>query len=170
MTFSILDRAALDLGRKEVIGPKSDPHILAMLKLDMDWPEDDSTPWCSAAVNWWAWNLGLQRSKSLRARSWIGIGHKVWTQGISERQYIIPWVDTADIIIFSRGRWSPGPETIKAPGHVAIATGNMSEDETKIEVIGGNQGDKVSVRMYPLKRVLAVRRLKHDLSQTYWPQ
>jgi len=47
--------------------------ILAMLKLNDDWPHDDSVSWCSAFVNDIALLLGLNSPKSLRARSWVAI-------------------------------------------------------------------------------------------------
>jgi hypothetical protein len=62
------------VGLKEVSGTTSSPQVLAMLRLDQNWPQDDSVPWCSAFTNYVAWLLRLPRSKSLRARSWLIVG------------------------------------------------------------------------------------------------
>ena len=65
------------VGIEEVPGSTANPQILAMLKLDQQWPEDDSVPWCSGFVNYITWRLRLPRSKSLRARSWLTIGEVI---------------------------------------------------------------------------------------------
>lgn len=149
--WQAIDCAAQYLGMKEVPGHQSNPAILAMLKMDMQWPKDDATPWCSAFANWVAFNMGLERTRSLRARSWLTVGTPVS-------------VDEADgntVVIFSRGRGKqPGPEVINAPGHVAFFSENASYyDEPSVCVIGGNQGDKVSEKHYPIRRVLGYRKL-----------
>lgn len=136
------------IGTKEVGGQVDNPLILAMLKLDNDWPENDEVPWCSAFANYICWLLRLPRSKSLRARSWLNVG-----KGIS--------LDDAepgyDIVILKRGTGDqPGPEVIKAPGHVGFYAGRMGDF---IEVLGGNQGDTVKISRYPKNRLLGVRRL-----------
>jgi uncharacterized protein (TIGR02594 family) len=162
-TWLPIDVAAEYLGRKEVIGPKSDPAILAMLQLDNKWPTDDATPWCSAFVSWCAYHAGYERSTSLRARSWIGVGHEEWTAG-SGFAFDFSNLMVGDVLIFSRGRWSPGPEVIKAPGHVAFFTGKWGTvgDDVGMDVLGGNQGNKVSIKTYRASRLLAVRRLKRN--------
>ena len=149
--WQAIDCARQYLGMKEVPGHQSNPAILAMLKMDMQWPKDDATPWCSAFANWIAFNMGLERTRSLRARSWLTVGTPVS-------------VDEADgntVVIFSRGRGKqPGPEVINAPGHVAFFSENASYyDEPSVCVIGGNQGDKVSEKHYPIRRVLGYRKL-----------
>jgi uncharacterized protein (TIGR02594 family) len=131
----------------EVPGHQSNPAILAMLKLDMEWPQDDATPWCSGFANWVAWNLGLERTRSLRARSWLFVGRPVELANAKR----------GDVVIFSRGRWTPGPEVLEAPGHVAFFS---HYDNGKIYVVGGNQGDKVSLRGYSDNRLLGIRQLK----------
>ena len=146
--WQAIDCAGQYLGMKEVPGHQSNPAILAMLKMDMQWPKDDATPWCSAFANWVAFNMGLERTRSLRARSWLTVGTPVS-------------VDEADgntVVIFSRGRGKqPGPEVINAPGHVAFYS--YHESHLGLLVIGGNQGDKVSKKRYPTSRVLGYRKL-----------
>lgn len=134
-------------GMKEVPGSVSNPQILAMLKLDNDWPDDDSVPWCSAFVNYIAFLLGLQRTKSLRARSWLQ--EKTVTRSQAEVGF--------DLVVLKRGgNLQPGPDVINAPGHVGFFAGF---EDTTVKVLGGNQKDTVSTYRYPKKRILGIRRL-----------
>ena len=148
MHTSAFEIARRFVGIEEVPGMESNPMILAMLKLDGDWPEDDSVPWCSAFMNWVCWLLRLPRSKSYRARSWLNVG------------YAINFLDIEpgfDIVILKRGSGDqPGPTVINAPGHVGFYAGH---DANKIELLGGNQGDSVKVSRYDSSRILGLRRL-----------
>jgi uncharacterized protein (TIGR02594 family) len=136
------------VGIEEIPGSTASPQILAMLKLDQQWPEDDSVPWCSGFVNYVAWLLRLPRSKSLRARSWLTIGEVI---GLEEAQAGF------DVVIFKRGGGNqPGPNVIDAPGHVGFYAG---VEGNHVLVLGGNQGDSVSLSRYPKGRLLGVRRL-----------
>jgi uncharacterized protein (TIGR02594 family) len=135
------------LGLKEVKGAVDNPQIMAMLRLDNQWPQNDETPWCSAFVNYVAWLLRLPRSKDLRARSWINTGVPVDMD------------DAAvgfDIVVLTRAGDLSGPDVIKAPGHVGFFAGRNS---SSVLVLGGNQGDSVSILGFDPVRVLAIRRL-----------
>ena len=137
MQISAFDIAQRFIGVREIAGEMSNPVILAMLRLDNDWPKDDSTPWCSAFVSYIAWLLRLPRSKSLAARSWLEVGTAVDTPEVGN-----------DVVIFSRGTGS---------GHVGFYAGRSGLDD--IFVLGGNQSDRVSVAAHPLGRLLGIRRL-----------
>jgi len=135
-------------GIQEVPGTTANPAIMSMLKLDNEWPEDDSVPWCSAFVNYICWLVGLPRSKSLRARSWLQVGQPV--ELFDARK--------GDIVILKRGKGEqPGPEVIEAPGHVGFYSAN---DLTTVWLLGGNQSDTVKLSPYPTNRVLGVRSLE----------
>lgn len=138
------------VGIKEVPGQPSHPLILGMLKLDSDWPEGDEVPWCSAFMNFVAWLLRLPRSKSLLARSWLGIG---WPIPLEEAK------PGFDVVILSRtvdGEEPPGPENLTAPGHVGLFAGT---DGRNILILGGNQSNGVNVSAYDKGRLLGIRRL-----------
>lgn len=136
------------VGIQEVPGTTTNPQVLAMLRLDDSWPQDDSVPWCSAFTNYVAWLLRLPRSKSLRARSWLLVGEVVALED-AEPGF--------DVVILKRGSGTqPGPDVIEAPGHVGFYAGT---EGSKILVLGGNQGDSVSITLYPKKDLLGVRRL-----------
>lgn len=154
MNITAFDIAQRFTGMKEISGSVDNPQIMAMLKLDNDWPEEDEVAWCSAFANYVCWLLRLPRSKSLRARSWLRIG-----KGISLNE-----AKAGDIIILQRGKGEqPGPEVIEAPGHVGFFAGYIpgpiGGELGLIEVLGGNQSDTVKVSRYPVARLLGVRRL-----------
>lgn len=137
------------VGVKETAGATSTPAVLAMLRLDDASVPNDATPWCSAFINWIAWILRLPRSKSLAARSWLQVGRPIDLHDARA---------AFDVVIFSRGSGpQPGPNVIAAPGHVAFYAG-MQDDRTVL-VLGGNQGDAVSVAGFPVTSVIGVRRL-----------
>lgn len=135
-------------GIKELAGSVDNPQIMAMLKLDNSWPQNDEVPWCSAFVNYICWLLRLPRSKDLRARSWLQVGAPVSLEIASPG---------FDIVVMKRGKGEqPGPEVIDAPGHVGFYVGH---DDHWVEVLGGNQGNTVKISRYPRGDLLSVRSL-----------
>jgi uncharacterized protein (TIGR02594 family) len=147
MQISAYELAQRFIGIKEVNGPLDNPQIVAMLKLDNSWPDHDEVPWCSAFVNHIAWLMRLPRSKSLAARSWLGVG-----EPISIDQAIPGY----DVVIIKRKSNDPGPEVIKFQGHVGFFAGS---EFGNIHILGGNQGNSVSVSSYDCNRLLGIRRL-----------
>lgn len=147
-TVTAFDLAQRFVGIKEVAGEIHNPQIMAMLRLDNEWPEGDEVPWCSGFVNYICWLMRLPRSKSLRARSWLNVGRH-----ISLRD-----AEIGDVVILQRGSGKqPGADVIDAPGHVGFFAGQSSVKY--IHLLGGNQNDSVSVARYPASRILGVRRL-----------
>jgi len=136
-------------GLAETPGAVSNPAVLAMLQLVDRSVQDDETPWCSAFVNYVAWLLDAPRSKSLAARSWLRVGMPV---PLHEAR------PGADVVVFTRGANAPGPSVILAPGHVAFFVELLHAPE-RVRVFGGNQGDRVGFAIFPVERVLDVRRL-----------
>lgn len=137
------------VGVKEIPGSENNSQVLAMLRLDAQWPEGDSVPWCSAFTNYIAWLLRLPRSKSLRARSWLLVGVPVSLE-LAEPGF--------DVVILKRGSGEqPGPEVIEAPGHVGFFAGVEGDN---VMILGGNQSDSVNVAAYPVDRILGIRKLQ----------
>jgi uncharacterized protein (TIGR02594 family) len=147
MDITAFDIAMRFVGVKEAQGVASNPLILAMLRLDDSWPQGDHVPWCSAFVAFVAWLLELPRSRSLAARSWLQVGAPV---AIADAK------PGNDVVILSRGVDAPGAGVLSAPGHVGWYVGREGD---QVLVLGGNQGDAVSVAPFPVARVLGVRRL-----------
>lgn len=147
ISTSAFDIAQRFVGVKEVPGTSNNPQILAMLRLDQSWPVSDEVPWCSAFVNYIAWLLRLPRSKSLQARSWLQVGIPV--------ELFFAEVGF-DVVVLKRGENDAGPEVLSAPGHVGFFAG---AGENWIHVLGGNQGDAVSIQTFPVGQLLGIRRL-----------
>lgn len=143
------DLAQRYIGIKELPGGKDNPLIqwwLSLCGFSTDSP--DEVPWCSAFVNGIAWELRLPRSKSAAARSWITVGVPI---PIHEAR------PGNDIVILKRGEGDqPGPEVLAAPGHVGFFAGLYGP---RVYVLGGNQGDAVTIAPYPVERILGIRRL-----------
>ena len=111
-------------------------HLLCALGSN----QPDETPWCSSWANGVCWLLRLPRSKSAAARSWLAIGLPIDLRAARV---------VYDVVVLERG---PAPQ-----GHVGFFAG---QDDAHVFVLGGNQGDAVSVAPFPKERVLGVRRLK----------
>ena len=141
--FSLAQRF---VGTKEVDGHASNPQVLAMLRLDSDWPEGDEVAWCSAFVNYIAWLCRLPRSKSLAARSWLGVGQAVTLANAEVG---------SDIVVLNRSGGNLDP-SVAGPGHVGFFA---SVDGTNVMLLAGNQGNSVSIASFPASRILGVRRL-----------
>lgn len=134
-------------GITEIEGPDSNPLIMAMLTIDDNWPQDDDVPWCSGAMNFVCKLWRLPRSKSLRARTWLQIGEVIQIED-AEPGF--------DIVILKRAGDNRGPEVISAPGHVGFFAGLEGD---RILVLGGNQGDSISIAYFRRDDLLGVRRL-----------
>jgi uncharacterized protein (TIGR02594 family) len=136
------------IGTKETGGSLATPLILSWLQLDNKWAEDDAVAWCSAFVNFVCFVLGLPRSRSLAARSWLLVGKSV------------PLTEARagyDVVVLKRGKGvQPGPEVVAAQGHVGFY---VSHDETNVSILGGNQGDAVSVAQFPKSSILRISRI-----------
>lgn len=152
MNVSAYSLALRFIGIKEDARPHlHNAQVLTFLRLDDKSVTDDETPWCSAFTNYIAWLLALPRSKSLSARSWLTVGTPVDLRH-AEVGY--------DVVVLARGSGvQPGPEVLAAPGHVGFFAGI---EHGQVFVLGGNQGDAVSVVAFPKERVLGVRRLRND--------
>lgn len=136
------------LGLKEVAGAAHNPAIVAMLQLDAPWAKDDETPWCSAFVNYIAHLLDQKRSHSLRARSWLEVGTEVDSVDAEPGFHVV--------VLQRGGGQQPGPRVLDAPGHVGFFAG---WDQSDVRVLGGNQGDRVSIAPFPKSRILGIREL-----------
>lgn len=141
------------IGIRELPGKRDHPLIMAALKLTHDgkwsnWPDHDEVPWCSALPNLVCMLLGLPRSGSLRARSWLEVGEAV---DLADAEV------GSDLVVLWRGEPpQPGPDVIEAPGHVGWFSGT---EDGHVHILGGNQSNRVNVRSYPTDRVLGVRRI-----------
>lgn len=103
------------------------------------------TAWCAAFVNATLQQTGIQGTGSNMARSFMD-----WGQPVTQPQ-------EGDLAVFSRGDPS-GPY-----GHVGFFKGY--DDQGNIMVLGGNQGDAVSIAPYSPDRLLGFRRAGEGMAQ-----
>jgi uncharacterized protein (TIGR02594 family) len=127
--------ATLELGVAEVKGSKHNPRIIDYHFATSLKATEDEVPWCSAFANWCMKQAMIKGTGSASARSWLSWGYKM------EK----PVVGT--ICVFKRG-------TNPVQGHVGFYAG---EDDHTIHVLGGNQGDKVSIGKYKKTDLLGYR-------------
>lgn len=90
--------------------------------------QPDSVPWCSAFVNFCMQQSGQPRTRSARARSWLGWGEEAndWVPGC--------------VVVLPRGG-DP------ASGHVGFFAG--FDAAHNVRLLGGNQRDSVAVHSFP---------------------
>lgn len=141
MANKLVEIALSQYGVKEIEGTKHNQTIVNYAKQSgFTWVNDDETPWCSIFMNWVAKQAGFERTKKANARSWLEIGEPVLLPSIG------------DVVVLKRG-------TSEWQGHVGIFI-SFSEDDNFINLLGGNQGNSVSIAKYKESDVLGYRRLK----------
>lgn len=138
----LLAEARKYLGIKEWPGPKSNPEIAAMFRLAPSWlDQDDSlTAWCGIFRG----TVGHLTATGIppqhyRAASWLNWGVVVNLDDAIE----------GDTVVFKRA------------GGYHVALFNRHEDG-KVWVLGGNQGNAVSIAPYARSLVRGVRRFKES--------
>lgn len=102
--------------------------------------QPDETPWCSSFINGICWDLRLPRSKSAMARSWLKVGMPI---------DLADAVPGYDVVVLERGAFPQG--------HVGFYAGREPQ---AVYVLGGNQGNAITVQAFPIEKVIGVRRLK----------
>lgn len=135
--------AIAELGVKEVVGKGSNKTIIGwrdelnLAGAKVEGYSDDDIPWCglfTAIVAFRRMKNPAEVVKNpLWARNWVRYGVKPAKPGLG------------DILVFERG----------SGGHVGFY---VAEDATAYHVIGGNQGNKVSITRVAKNRCIAFRR------------
>jgi uncharacterized protein (TIGR02594 family) len=131
--------ALAEHGIRETPGPRSTARILEYERATNGGPSQrgDETPWCSSYANWVMQTAGYPGTRSKAARSWLtyGVGIQVPRLGA--------------IAVCMRD----DPENPDA-AHVAFLVGIIG---SQMLLLGGNQGNAVSIRPYPVTRLTALR-------------
>jgi uncharacterized protein (TIGR02594 family) len=127
-----------ELGQKEVPGSAHNPRILEYFRSAQIAapPQDDETEWSSAFVHWVLRQSGINGTRSLANRSWLSWG--VPTE-----------VKPGCIAVFWRG----SPDGLL--GHVGFVVSPPKDNS--LAILGGNQGDSVSIVSLPASRLLGCR-------------
>lgn len=100
----------------------------------------DQDAWCGVYLAWCCKQAFLNYPISPSARAWLGIGDA--TDDLYD----------ADIVVYWRG----SKESVY--GHVGIPVA-YTEDKENIWTLGGNQSNTVSIKPYPVSRLLGFRKL-----------
>ena len=132
-----LTLARAEVGIKEGAGSDDNPAVVAYYK-DAGHPEirHDAVAWCAAYTSAMLERAGVPSAKTLSAREYMTWGKKLDKPAMG------------CVCVFSRG----DPRSYQ--GHVGFYLG---EAEGRIKVLGGNQGDAVSVAMVSKSRLLGYR-------------
>ena len=129
-----ITEARKHIGTTEIKGPENNPEILQWWKdIKRGGINQDSVPWCSAFVGACLEKVGIQSSRFESARSYLQ-----WGEPLPEAVY-------GCVVIFSR---TDG-------GHVGFVVGK--DEQGRLMVLGGNQGDAVSIAPFNIMRVMAYR-------------
>lgn len=125
------------VGLQEKFGPQHDPHILQWWK-NIGAPfEDDETPWCGAFVGGNLFEAGIKPvAGGASAKAWLKLPVKLDKPAFGA------------VVIFDR---PPNP----ASGHVGFIVGR--DQKGNLMVLGGNQGNRVSIKPFPISRVKGYR-------------
>lgn len=133
-----ITRARREVGVKERPGTAENPRILEYHATTRLRAKRDEVPWCSAFVCWVFEGLGIASTRSAAARSWA-----TWGRALAKPE-------PGCVVVLDR----QAPDNPNA-AHVGFYLGDDGPD--RILVLGGNQGNAVSVRPYPRAKVLGWR-------------
>lgn len=127
-------QARKHIGLREVPGPKTSSVIAGWLTRLKAWWSDDATPWCGTFAAMCVADAGLTPPKEwYRAMSWLAL------------PVALPRPAYGCVVVFSR----------EGGGHVGFVVGK--DRNGNLMVLGGNQGDAVSIRPFPVSRVTGYR-------------
>jgi len=156
-TSQPIDVARAEMNRGDVVefaGRESNPRILMYNATTEGGPQNDETPWCSSFVNFCVEQVrALGRgTDSKAAKSWHV---QQWHQDVTHHPR------EGDIVVFERREGSSDGPVLG--GHVGFF---ISQDETHIQVLGGNQHNTINISTFPINgvsgdthyRLLSIRR------------
>ena len=126
------------VGLKEIPGAKHNGVIQGWLAKLGAWWRDDETPWCGVFVDGIFRDLNLPTVKNgFRARAWLDWGTPI----------VKPTIGC--VVVFNGGAKRPGA------GHVGFVAG--ADARGRLMVLGGNQGNAVTVAPFDRVRALGYR-------------
>jgi uncharacterized protein (TIGR02594 family) len=129
-----LVEARKHIGLQEIPGKKTTPVIARWLRELRAWWTDDETPWCGVFVAACVEAAGIKKPKNwFRAKAWLEFGTSIETP--------VPGC----IAVFER----------RGGGHVGFVVG--VDERRRLMVLGGNQGNTVSIAPFHRYRVLGYR-------------
>lgn len=121
-------------GVREVPGPGNSPLISGWLAKLGAWWRDDATPWCGVFVGHMMQETGHVLPKHwYRAKGWLDWGVPLKAPSVGA------------VVVFER----------QGGGHVGFVVGK--DTRGRLLVLGGNQGDAVSIAAFDMARVVGYR-------------
>jgi len=127
-------KAETYIDQKEIKGVKHNPLIVSMWKwIKRGGIKNDEVPWCAAFVGACLEQVGIVSSRFESAKSYLNWGYE-----LASPQY-------GCVVVFGRD----------GGGHVGFVVGQ--DKKGRLMVLGGNQGDKVSIAPFDKSRVLGYR-------------
>lgn len=128
-------------GEKEVVGDAHNPDVVKLFAdAGFAGVKDDETSWCAATILACANRAGYDvKNGMLTARSLLKCGEAVDEPVMGD--VVVLWRD-------SKLGWK---------GHVGLF---VRKDSEKLYLLGGNQGNSVTIAAYDANRLLGYRRLK----------
>lgn len=136
-----LRRARMEVGVREIPGPKHSARVLSYWEQAKLYFSDDETPWCAGFVGAMLEDSGIRSTRSGMARSYSGSSYFK-----KLNRFVLGCV-----VVF----WRTSPSS--GSGHVAFGVGQDSEGT--IRCLGGNQSDSVSIANFSPSRLVGF----------YWP-
>lgn len=129
-----LTEARKHIGLSEIKGREHSAEILQFWKdIKRGGIKDDETAWCAAFVGAMLERSGVKSSRFESAKSYLEWGGLIGSPVLG------------CIVVFTR----------QGGGHVGFAVGR--DKAGNLLVLGGNQGDEVSIRAFPVSRVSGYR-------------
>jgi uncharacterized protein (TIGR02594 family) len=122
------------IGVREIPGVASSPVIVGWLIRLKAWWRDDLTPWCGVFVAFCLLETGIRPPAAwYRAKAYLE-----WGTPLAAPAY-------GCIVVFNRA----------GGGHVGFVVGK--DEHGRLMVLGGNQGDRVSIAPFDMSRVAGYR-------------
>lgn len=126
--------ALTQMNQREIPGSQHNPQILKYHQTCSLKASSDEVPWCSSFANWTVLSTGLLGTGDARAISWESWGE--------ECLHFFPGC----LVVLRRGSgWQR---------HIGFG---MYQTPKSVALIGGNQGDRVSIATFPKVRISAIR-------------
>jgi uncharacterized protein (TIGR02594 family) len=142
-----LAQARKYVGMNEVPGKTTASFISKWLRQLNAWWSDDETPWCGVFVAGCLTDVGYPRPTNwFRARAYLNYGTPLTKPRVG------------CIAVFHGGLSRPGA------GHVGFVVGE--DEHGRLMVLGGNQGNAVSIAPFSRSRVLGYRWPEADAPST----
>lgn len=131
------------VGLREIVGSVHEPKVVAFFAA-AGHPEihDDETAWCAAFVGAMLAGASIAGTRSLSARS-----YERWGTAVTRAE-----ARPGDVVTFYRGATPADWE-----GHVAFFLA-WADGGKKVQVLGGNQSNSVSIALYDASKITSIRR------------